>query len=88
MVSTNKPHIEDYGILFKKGGDISISGQEYIVLLDINVNSLLDSLYPITKTIRNIKRGLDDEIYAFNQLKPRRGNKALPYNEEDTKPTR
>ena len=88
VVSTNKPHIEDYGILFKKRGDISISGQEYIVLLDVNVNSLLDSLYPITKTIRNIKRGLDDEVYAFNTLTTnRRSNKALPRN-EDTKPTR
>ena len=85
VVSTIKPHIEEYGILFKKAGDISISGKEYIVLLDINVDSLLDALSPITKTIRNIRIGLNDEVYAFNQLKPRRGNKALPYNEDDTK---
>ena len=85
VVSTLKPHIDDYGILFKDNGDISISGKEYIVLLDINVDSLLESLQPISRTIRNIKRGVSDEIYAFDQLKPRRGNKALPFNEDETK---
>ena len=59
-------------MLFKKRGTVEISGKNYITILDINLDGLLNTIAPIGTQIRDISNGLETELAKIDQKIPRR----------------
>ena len=61
---------KDWQVNYKSFGKMELSGKRYVVLFEIQIEHLIESITPIGVTIANIKENLNSQINKYEQSLP------------------
>ena len=68
---------KDGQVTFKRVGGLELSGKRYIILFEIKLDQLVESITPIGETISSLKASLDEQLKTYELTLPK-PNRQIP----------